>query len=110
MVPSPVWRLRSGGFRRNWSPHAASALAWERYRPRREVETRGVDLIAVTAGKRPRGTKDDGGLVLRCGQGQGKGRRGGSSHHQLPSPASPTPPRTEMPRLAPVSVRSWDNG
>lgn len=84
MGPSPGWRLRAGGFRRNWSPHAASALGWERYRPRREVETRGVDLIAVTAGKRPRGTKDDGGLVLRCGQGQGKGRRGGSRHHQLP--------------------------
>ncbi|XP_032937974.1 tight junction protein ZO-3 isoform X1 [Catharus ustulatus] len=74
MVPSPGWRLRAGGFRRNWSPHAASALAWERYRPRREVETRGVDLIAVTAGKRPRGTKDDGGLVLRQSLGH-KGLR-----------------------------------
>ncbi|XP_016160000.1 PREDICTED: tight junction protein ZO-3 isoform X2 [Ficedula albicollis] len=74
MVPAPGWRLRAGGFRRNWSPHAASALGWERYRPRREVETRGVDLIAVTAGKRPRGTRDDGGLVFRQSLGH-KGLR-----------------------------------
>ncbi|KAM7024853.1 tight junction protein ZO-3 isoform 2-T2 [Acridotheres tristis] len=74
MVPAPGWRLRAGGFRRNWSPHAASALGWERYRPRREVETRGVDLIAVTAGKRPRGTRDDRGLALRQSLGH-KGLR-----------------------------------
>ncbi|XP_056368459.1 tight junction protein ZO-3 isoform X1 [Oenanthe melanoleuca] len=74
MAPAPGWRLRAGGFRRNWSPHAASALGWERYRPRREVETRGVDLIAVTAGKRPRGTRDDGGLVFRQSLGH-KGLR-----------------------------------
>lgn len=66
MAPAPGWRLRAGGFRRNWSPQAASALGWERYRPRREAESRGVDLVAVTAGKRPRGTRDDGGLALRC--------------------------------------------
>ncbi|XP_018777305.1 tight junction protein ZO-3 isoform X2 [Serinus canaria] len=74
MAPAPGWRLRAGGFRRNWSPHAASALGWERYRPRREAEKRGVDLIAVTAGKRPRGTRDDGGLVLRQSLGH-KGLR-----------------------------------
>ncbi|NWU18567.1 ZO3 protein, partial [Cephalopterus ornatus] len=56
------WRLRAGGFRRNWSPLVASALGRERYRP---LESRGVDLAAVTAGKRPRGTKDDAGLVPR---------------------------------------------
>ncbi|NXB01873.1 ZO3 protein, partial [Cnemophilus loriae] len=72
MAPAPGWRLRAGGFRRNWSPHAASALGWERYRRRREAESRGVYLIAVTAGKRPRGTRDDGGLVLR----QSLGRKG----------------------------------
>ncbi|NWI87267.1 ZO3 protein, partial [Pitta sordida] len=60
MAPGPGWRLRAGGFRRNWSPLAASALGWERYRPRREAEIRRVDLIGVTAGKRPRGTRDDG--------------------------------------------------
>ncbi|NWT13440.1 ZO3 protein, partial [Vireo altiloquus] len=65
MAPAPGWRLRAGGFRTNWSPHAASALGWERYRPRREAESRGVDLIAVTAGKRPRGTRGDGALVPR---------------------------------------------
>ncbi|XP_041879207.1 tight junction protein ZO-3 [Corvus kubaryi] len=65
MAPAPGWRLRARGFRRNWSPHAASALGWERYRPRQEAETRGVDLIAVTAGKRPRRTRHDGGLVPR---------------------------------------------
>ncbi|NXA83600.1 ZO3 protein, partial [Thryothorus ludovicianus] len=70
----PGWRLRAGGFRRNWSPHTASALGWERYRPRREAEIRGVDLFAVTAGKRSRGTRDDGGLVLRQSLGH-KGLR-----------------------------------
>ncbi|XP_053855225.1 tight junction protein ZO-3 isoform X1 [Vidua macroura] len=74
MAPAPGWRLRAGGFRRNWSPHAASALGWERYRPRREAEKRGVDLIAVTAGKRPGGTGDDGDLVLRQSLGH-KGLR-----------------------------------
>ncbi|XP_071308016.1 tight junction protein ZO-3 isoform X2 [Agelaius tricolor] len=74
MAPAPGWRLRAGGFRRKWSPHAASALGWERYRPRREAEKRGVDLIAVSAGKRPRGTRDDGGLVLRQSLGH-KGLR-----------------------------------
>lgn len=74
MAPAPGWPLRAGGFRRNWSPHAASALGWERYRPRREAESRGVDLIAVTAGKRPGGTRDDGGLVLRQSLGH-KGLR-----------------------------------
>ncbi|XP_027598013.2 tight junction protein ZO-3 [Pipra filicauda] len=62
MAPGPRWRLRAGGFRRNWSPLAASALGWERYRP---LESRGVDLTAVTAGKRPRGTRDDEGMVPR---------------------------------------------
>ncbi|NXC04666.1 ZO3 protein, partial [Orthonyx spaldingii] len=74
MAPAPRWRLRARGFRRNWSPLAASALGWERYRPRREAERRGVDLIAVTAGKRPRGTRDDGGLVPRQSLGH-KGLR-----------------------------------
>ncbi|KAL9823938.1 LOW QUALITY PROTEIN: tight junction protein ZO-3 [Geothlypis trichas] len=74
MAPAPGWRLRAGGFRRNWSPHDASALGWERYRPRREAEKRGVDLIAVSAGKWPRGTRDDGGLVLRQSLGH-KGLR-----------------------------------
>ncbi|NWS23570.1 ZO3 protein, partial [Polioptila caerulea] len=74
MAPTPGWRLRAGGFRRNWSPHTASARGWERYRPRREAESRGVDLIAVTAGKRSRGTRDDGGLVLRQSLGH-KGLR-----------------------------------
>ncbi|XP_058714803.1 tight junction protein ZO-3 [Poecile atricapillus] len=73
MAPAPGWRLRAGGFRRNWSPHTASALGWERYRPRRE-ESRGVDLIAVAARKRPRGTRDDGDLVLRQSLGH-KGLR-----------------------------------
>ncbi|XP_050177328.1 tight junction protein ZO-3 isoform X1 [Myiozetetes cayanensis] len=62
MAPGPRWRLRAGRFRRNWSPLAASALGWERYRP---LKSRGVDLTAVTAGKRPRGTRDDGGLLPR---------------------------------------------
>ncbi|XP_066061569.1 tight junction protein ZO-3 isoform X1 [Chamaea fasciata] len=74
MAPAPGWQLWAGGFRRNWSPHAASALGWERYRPRREAGSRGVDLVAVTAGKRPRRTRDDGGLVLRQSLGH-KGLR-----------------------------------
>lgn len=113
MAPAPGWRLRAGGFHRNWSPLAASALGWERYRPRREAESRGVDLIAVTAGKRPRRTRDDGGLVPRCGQGQGKGRRGGSSHHQLsqPSQGSPGWPPCLSPLGAMVDAgRVWESG
>ncbi|XP_071434008.1 tight junction protein ZO-3 isoform X2 [Pithys albifrons albifrons] len=65
MAPGPGWRLRAGRFRTHWSPLAASALGWERYRPRRDAESRGVDLTAVTAGKPPRGTRDDEGLVPR---------------------------------------------
>ncbi|NXR55639.1 ZO3 protein, partial [Hippolais icterina] len=74
MAPAPGRRMWAGGFRRNWSPHGASALGWERYRPRRETESRGVDLVAVTAGKRLRGTRDDEGLVLRQSLGH-KGLR-----------------------------------
>ncbi|KAJ7414340.1 Tight junction protein ZO-3 [Willisornis vidua] len=65
MAPGPGWRLRAGRFRTHWSPLAASTLGWERYRPRRDAESRGVDLTAVTPGKPPRGTRDDEGLVPR---------------------------------------------
>uniref|UniRef100_A0A8C8B9K5 Tight junction protein 3 n=1 Tax=Otus sunia TaxID=257818 RepID=A0A8C8B9K5_9STRI len=74
MSPAPGWRLVAGGFRRNWSPRDAplqgpDLLLRRRYRPRLEAaawtESRGVELISVTAGKRPRGRRNGVGLVPR---------------------------------------------
>ncbi|XP_074422161.1 tight junction protein ZO-3 isoform X1 [Larus michahellis] len=73
MAPAPGWWLVAGGFRRNWSPHAAPPpgrdLLWHQHRPRPGVaawiESRGVELVSVTTGQRPRGRRNDGGLVPR---------------------------------------------
>ncbi|XP_049664649.1 tight junction protein ZO-3 isoform X3 [Accipiter gentilis] len=78
MAPVPGWRLVVGGFRRNWSPRDAPPQGcdlllrrryWPRPRPRLEAaawtESRGVELISVTAGKRPCRRRNDGGLVSR---------------------------------------------
>ncbi|NXT77088.1 ZO3 protein, partial [Zapornia atra] len=68
MAPAPGWRLGAGGFRRNWSPHSAPPGAFDllllrhRYQPRLEgaawTESRGVELISVTAGKRAHGRRN----------------------------------------------------
>ncbi|XP_075632403.1 tight junction protein ZO-3 isoform X1 [Balearica regulorum gibbericeps] len=73
MAPAPGWRLVAGGFRRNWSPRNAPLpgcdLLRHQYRPRLEAaawtESRGVELISVTAGKRPHGKRNDVGVVAR---------------------------------------------
>ncbi|XP_042650901.1 tight junction protein ZO-3 isoform X2 [Tyto alba] len=73
MPPAPGWWLVTGGFRRNWSPCDALPqgcdLLQHRYRARLEAaawtESQGVKLISVTAGKRPRGEGNDGGLLPR---------------------------------------------
>uniref|UniRef100_A0A8C4UXK6 Tight junction protein 3 n=1 Tax=Falco tinnunculus TaxID=100819 RepID=A0A8C4UXK6_FALTI len=70
---APRWRLVAGGFRRSWAPRDAPPrrcdLLRQRYRPRLEAaawrESRGVDLISVTAGKPPRRKRSDVGPVLR---------------------------------------------
>ncbi|NWH47796.1 ZO3 protein, partial [Fregata magnificens] len=63
-----------GGFGRSWSPRDAPPrgcrlLLRHRYRPRLEAaawtESPGAELISVAAGKRPRGKRDDVGLVPR---------------------------------------------
>ncbi|NXY75806.1 ZO3 protein, partial [Glareola pratincola] len=73
MAPAPGWWLVAGGFRRSWYPHAASPpgrdLLRHQHRPRPGAaawtESRGVELVSVTAGQRPRGRRNDGGLVPR---------------------------------------------
>ncbi|XP_074894352.1 tight junction protein ZO-3 [Buteo buteo] len=78
MAPVPGWRLVVGGFRRNWSPRDTPPQGcdlllrrryWPRPRPRLEAaawtESRGVELISVTAGKRTCRRRNDGGLVSR---------------------------------------------
>ncbi|NXS39330.1 ZO3 protein, partial [Balaeniceps rex] len=73
MSPAPGWWLVAGGFRRNWSPHDAPPqgrdLLRHQYQPRLEAaawaESRDVELISITAGKRPHGKRNDVGLVPR---------------------------------------------
>ncbi|NXE84433.1 ZO3 protein, partial [Cochlearius cochlearius] len=70
---APGWRLVAGGFRRNWSPQDAPPQGWDHlrhpYRPRLEAaawtESRGVELISVTAAKRPHRQRNAVGLVPR---------------------------------------------
>ncbi|XP_063259145.1 tight junction protein ZO-3 isoform X3 [Prinia subflava] len=114
MAPAPGWRLWAGGFRRNWSPHAGSALGWERYRPRREAESRGLNLVAVTAGKRPRRTRDDGSLVLRQSLGHKGLRKAPWSDTTATSPGAqllpgriPGSPDVGLRKGPAASKRSW---
>ncbi|NXE14677.1 ZO3 protein, partial [Lophotis ruficrista] len=73
MAPAPGWRLAAGGFRRNWAPRDAPPRGCDllrcHYRPRRgaaaRTESRGAEPVSVTAGKRPGGKRNDGGLVPR---------------------------------------------
>ncbi|NXS99417.1 ZO3 protein, partial [Jacana jacana] len=73
MAPAPGWWLVSGGFRRNWSPHAAPLpgcdLLWLQHRPRLGTaawtESRGVELVSVSTGQRPRRRRNDRGRVPR---------------------------------------------
>ncbi|NWS61911.1 ZO3 protein, partial [Chunga burmeisteri] len=74
MSPALRWRLVARRFRRKWSPcdawlQGCDLLLRHRYRPRLEAaawaESRGVELISVTSGKRPRGKRNDVGLVSR---------------------------------------------
>ncbi|XP_014804481.1 PREDICTED: tight junction protein ZO-3 [Calidris pugnax] len=73
MAPAPGWWLVTGGFRRNWSPHAAALpgrdLLWHQHRPwlgaAAGTESRGVELVSVTTGQRPRRRRNERGLVPR---------------------------------------------
>ncbi|NXW60550.1 ZO3 protein, partial [Eurystomus gularis] len=73
MAPAPGWWLLVGGFRRNWSPQDAPLqdcdLPQHQHRPQLDAAawtgSRGVELVSVTAGERPCGKRNDGGLVPR---------------------------------------------
>lgn len=69
----------TGGFRRNWSPRDVPPQGRDllRHQHRPWTESRGVELIAVTAGQRHRGKRSDGGLVPRWGQRKGEGEERG---------------------------------
>lgn len=75
----------AGGFRRVWSPQDTPPQGcdhlWHQYRPRLEAaawtEGRGVELISVTAAKRPRRQRNAVGLVPRWGaEERGRGGKG----------------------------------
>lgn len=110
MAPAPGWRLVARGFRRNWSPHDAPLQGWElvpghQHRPRLEAaagtESRGVELVSVTAGERLRGESSDAGLDPRWGQRKGEGeKRDWKSWAESPSPL----PRGRSLRLAATPV------
>ncbi|XP_030365626.1 tight junction protein ZO-3 [Strigops habroptila] len=74
MAAVPRWRRVAGGFRRDWSPLGAPPRGCRlflrpRYRRRLAAaawsESRGVELISVTAGKRLCGKRSDAGRVPR---------------------------------------------
>lgn len=107
MAPVPGWRLVVGGFRRNWSPRDAPPQGcdlllrrryWPRPRPRLEAaawtESRGVELISVTAGKRPCRRRNDGGLVSRWGAEE---REKGEERGRQPSAGAPFRPPSHPP-------------